>query len=111
MGRNHHGRPGPARSRPSPGSGVPLAPRSSATIRPMAGRALLLRAEPGFSLPAFERFAPPPPPTLVTARIEAASQPGDIVLDLFGRGGWVARAAIDQQRKGVSLESTPLDRL
>ena len=72
----------------------------------MAGRALLLRAEPGFSLPAFERFAPPPPPALVAARIEAASQPGDIVLDLFGRGGWVARAAIDRQRKGISLEGT-----
>ncbi len=39
------------------------------------------------------------------------SAPGDIVLDLFGRGGWVARAAIDRQRKGVSLEGTPLDRL
>ena len=77
----------------------------------MAGRALLLRAEPGFSLPAFERFAPPPPPALVTARLEASSQPGEIVLDLFGRGGWVARAAIDMQRKGISLESTPLDRL
>ena len=77
----------------------------------MAGRALLLRAEPGFSLPAFERFAPPPPPALITARLETASQPGEIVLDLFGRGGWVARAAIDAQRKAVSLESTPLDRL
>ena len=77
----------------------------------MAGRALLLRAQPGFSLPAFERFAPPPPPALVTARLEASSQPGEIVLDLFGRGGWVARAAIDMQRKGISLESTPLDRL
>ena len=78
---------------------------------PMAGRALLLRADPGFSLPAFERFAPPPAPALVAARLEAASQPGEIVLDLFGRGGWVARAAIDAQRKGISLESTPLDRL
>ena len=77
----------------------------------MAGRALLLRAEPGFSLPAFERFAPPPPPALVVARLEAGSQPGEIVLDLFGRGGWVARAAIDQQRKAISLEATPLDRL
>lgn len=77
----------------------------------MAGRALLLRAEPGFSLPAFERFAPPPPPALVAARLEAHSQPGDIVLDLHARGGWVARAAIDAQRVAVSLESTPLDRL
>jgi hypothetical protein len=77
----------------------------------MAGRALMLRAEPGFSLPAFERFAPPPPPALVAARIDAASAPGDIVLDLFGRGGWVARSAIDRQRKGVSFETTPLDRL
>ena len=54
-------RPGPVRLRQS---------------GPMAGRALLLRADPGFSLPAFERFAPPPPPALVAARIEAARQPG-----------------------------------
>ena len=77
----------------------------------MAGRALLLRVEPGFSLPAYERFAPPPPPALVAARLEASSAPGDIVLDLFGRGGWVARSAIDSQRKAVSLESSALDRL
>lgn len=77
----------------------------------MAGRALLLRAEPGFSLPAFERFAPPPPPAVVAARLDAHSAPGDIVLDLHGRGGWIARAAIDRQRVAVSLESTPLDRL
>jgi hypothetical protein len=77
----------------------------------MAGRALLLRAAPGFSLPAFERFAPPPPPAVVAARIEAHSAPGDIVIDLHSRGGWVARSAIDRQRRAVSLETTPLDRL
>ncbi len=77
----------------------------------MAGRTLLLRAEPGFSLPAWERLSPPPPPALIAARLEAASEPGDIVLDPFGRGGWVARAAIDHQRKAVSLEGTALDRL
>ena len=77
----------------------------------MAGRASLVRAEPGFSLPFFDRLAPPPPPGLVAARIEAHSKPGDIVLDLAGRGGWVGRAAVDRQRRAVSLESTPLTRL
>ncbi len=77
----------------------------------MAGRALLIRAEPGFSLPAFERAAPPPPPALLAARLDAGSVPGDIVLDPFGRGGWVARAAIDRQRKAISMETGALDRL
>jgi hypothetical protein len=77
----------------------------------MAGRSLLLRADPGFSLPAWERLAPPPPPALIAARLEAASAPGDIVLDPFGRGGWVARAAIGRQRRAVSLEATALDKL
>ena len=77
----------------------------------MAGRASLVRAEPGFSLPFFDRLAPAPPPALVAARIEAHSGPGDVVLDLAGRGGWVAHAAIDRQRRAVSLESSPLTRL
>lgn len=77
----------------------------------MAGRASLVRAEPGFSLPFFDRLAPPPPPGLIAGRIEAHSGPGDVVLDLSGRGGWVARAAVDRQRRAVSLESTPLTRL
>jgi hypothetical protein len=77
----------------------------------MAGRLLLSRAEPGFTLPAFERIAPPPAPELVGARLEANSAPGDIVADLFGRGGWIARAAVDRQRRGFSLESSPLTRL
>jgi hypothetical protein len=77
----------------------------------MVGRLLLSRAEPGFTLPALERLAPPPAPELVDARIEANSAPGDIVADLFGRGGWIARAAIDRQRRAFSLESSPLTRL
>ncbi len=77
----------------------------------MAGRASLVRAEPGFSLPFFDRLAPPPPPGLIAGPIEAYSAPGDVVLDLSGRGGWVARAAVDRQRRAVSLESTPLTRL
>jgi hypothetical protein len=77
----------------------------------MAGRASLVRAEPGFSLPFFDRLAPPPPPGLLAERIDAHSAPGDIVLDLNGRGGWVARSAVDRQRRSVSLESTPLTRL
>ena len=77
----------------------------------MVGRLLLSRVEPGYTLPAFERLAPPPPRELVDARIEAGSEPGDIVADLFGRGGWVARAAVDRNRRSFSLESSPLTRL
>ena len=77
----------------------------------MAGRATLVRSEPGFTLPFFERLAPPPPPALIATRIEALAKPGDAVLDLAGRGGWVARAAVDRQRRAVSLETTPLTRL
>jgi hypothetical protein len=77
----------------------------------MAGRASLVRAEPGFSLPFFDRLAPAPPPALVAARLETHSGPGDVVLDLHGRGGWIAHAAIDRQRRAVSIESSPLTRL
>lgn len=62
-------------------------------------------------MPAFERLAPPPSPELVLARLEAATSPGDIVADLHGRGGWIARAAIDRQRRALTLESSPLTRL
>src|SRR6185295_20112245 len=77
----------------------------------MVGRLLLSRAEPGFTLPAYERLSPAPPPELVHARLEANSASGDIVADLHGRGGWIARAAIDRQRRGFSLETSPLTRL
>ncbi len=77
----------------------------------MSGRASPSDNEPGFSLPAFERAAPPPPPALVASRIDLYSSAGDVVADLFGRGGWVARAAVDRQRRAISLESSPLTRV
>src|SRR4029078_10776867 len=77
----------------------------------MAGRATLVRSEPGFTLPFFERLAPPPPPALIASRIEGLAKPGDAVPGLGGRGVWVARAAVDRQRRAVSLETTPLTRL
>jgi hypothetical protein len=77
----------------------------------MTGRVASTRAEAGYSLPAFERLAPAPSAGLLAARIEAHTGPGDVVVDLAGRGGWVARAALDRQRRAVSIESTPLTRM
>ncbi len=77
----------------------------------MAGRDPFLRSDPGWSLPAFTRLAPPLPPDLIAARIEANSRPGDVVVDLHGRGGWIARTAVDRQRRAASLETSPLTRL
>ncbi len=76
----------------------------------MTGRGPL-DPKPGYSLPVFDRVAPAPPAPVVAARIEQHTGPGDVVADLFGRGGWVARAALDRQRKAVSLESSPLTRM
>lgn len=69
------------------------------------------RADVGGNLPVFERLAPAPAPALLAARIEAHTGPGDVVADLAGRGGWVARAAVDRQRRAVSIESSPLTRM
>ena len=77
----------------------------------MTGRVGNAQSETGIALPAFEKSAPPPSPALVSARIDAHTSAGDVVADLFGRGGWIARAAVDRQRRGVSLESTPLTRM
>ena len=93
------------RARPGPGGWVWHNPED------MAGPDLLLHGAPGFSLPAFERLAPAPSPEALAQRIEAQSSPGDVVVDLFGRGGWVARAALDRQRRACTFESTPLTRL
>ena len=77
----------------------------------MSGRAAFSSTEPAHSLPVFDRLAPAPSPAIVAARIELHSGPGDVVADLFGRGGWVARSAVDLQRRGISLESSPLTRM
>lgn len=74
------------------------------------------RAQPGrpvepLALPVFARLAPALPPALLAARIEAATEPDDLVIDPFGRGGWVARTALAMGRRAVSIEITPLTRL
>ncbi len=71
----------------------------------------LIRPEQGPTLPTFERLAPPPPLNVVAAEIEGRSRPGDVVVDLFGRGGWVARTAIAHLRRSYTFESGPLTRL
>ena len=76
------------------------------TSRDIAGRP----AEP-LSLPIFARLAPALPSDLVAARIEAATALDDVVIDVFGRGGWVARAALALGRRAVSIETSPLTRL
>jgi hypothetical protein len=76
------------------------------TVRPHGAR-----TDVGGNLPVFERLAPAPPPALLAARIDAHTGPGDVVADLAGRGGWVARAAVDRQRRAVSIESSPLTRM
>jgi hypothetical protein len=76
------------------------------TSRDIAGRP----AEP-LSLPIFARLAPALPAGLIAARIEAATAPDDVVVDLFGRGGWVARTALALGRRAVSIETSPLSRL
>ncbi|HET7028524.1 MAG TPA: hypothetical protein VFI28_12595 [Candidatus Limnocylindrales bacterium] len=68
-------------------------------------------ADVGPTLPLFERLAPPPPIAPLAARIEALTAAGDVVVDLHGRGGWVARTAIDRQRRALSIEMEPLTRL
>ena len=77
----------------------------------MTGRTSYRDPEPAPSLPIFDRLLPAPPQALVVARIEAHSGAGDVVADLFGRGGWIARAALDRQRLAISLESNPLTRM
>ncbi|MFO1541537.1 MAG: hypothetical protein ACKOTZ_14030 [Chloroflexota bacterium] len=68
----------------------------------------LIRPRKGPSLAALERLAPAPSADLVAAEIEARTGTGDIVLELHGRGGWVARSAVDRLRRAYTIESSAL---
>ncbi|HTS15009.1 MAG TPA: hypothetical protein VMH24_05035, partial [Candidatus Sulfotelmatobacter sp.] len=71
----------------------------------------LIRPDAGPSLPFLARLAPPPAPNLVAAELEGRSSPGDVIIDLFGRGGWVARAAVGRLRRTLDFETMALTRL
>jgi len=77
----------------------------------MTGRQPPGPSEPGRALPVLDRLAPAPPASRVISLIEGHTGDGDIVADPFGRGGWIARAGLDRQRRVVSLESSPLTRM
>ena len=77
----------------------------------MAARDLPTRAASPLALPVFERLAPALPSDCLAERILAATEPDDVVVDLFGRGGWVARAALAIGRRALSVETAPLTRL
>jgi hypothetical protein len=70
----------------------------------------LIRPVTGPRLSAFERLAPPPPENVVAAELAARTAPGDVVIDIHGRGGWIARNAIDSLRRVYACESMPLTR-
>jgi len=71
----------------------------------------LIRPHPGPQLPAFERLARSPAENVIEAELTARTAPGDVVVDVHGRGGWVARAAIGALRRAYACESTALTRL
>jgi hypothetical protein len=71
----------------------------------------LLRPELAPTLPPFDKLAPPAPLNLLAAQIESLTSPGDVVIDLHGRGAWVPRAAIHRLRRSWAFESNRLTRL
>lgn len=65
----------------------------------------------GPRLPALERLTPAPDLAVLAAEIASRTKPGDVVLELHGRGGWVTRVAIEQLRRSFTIETTALTRL
>lgn len=70
-----------------------------------------MRPARGLVLPSLERLAPPPPENQIAIELEARTAPGDVVVELHGRGGWVARSAVNRLRRAYDFESTALTRL
>src|ERR1019366_656691 len=89
----------------------PNADRSVWQNRRMAGRELPARMAAMLTLPVFDRLPPPPANPALIAAIEGASEQDDVVVDLAGRGGWVARTALGLGRRALSIETSPLTRL
>jgi hypothetical protein len=71
----------------------------------------LLRPEPAPTLAPFDRLAPPAPLNQLAAQIDDLTSAGDIVVELHGRGAWVARTAIHRLRRAWVFESNALTRL
>lgn len=70
------------------------------------------RTQPrGSRLPALERLAASPDASVIAQHIDRRSKPGEVVLELHGRGGWVTRGALDRLRRSFTIESTALTRL
>lgn len=77
----------------------------------MAARDIAPRAASPLELPVCARLAPVLQPEVLAAELGARTRPDDVVLDLAGRGGWVARTALALGRRAVSVEATALCRL
>src|SRR6476661_4969260 len=71
----------------------------------------VFRPTPAPTLSIFERLAPPPPENVIAFELNGRTVPGDVVIDLHGRGGWVARTGIGALRRIYDFESSGLTKL
>src|SRR4051812_14957525 len=71
----------------------------------------VFRPTPAPTLAIFERLAPPPPENVIALELNSRTVPGDVVIDLHGRGGWVARTGIGALRRVYDYEASGLTKL
>ena len=71
----------------------------------------VFRPTPAPTLPMFERLAPPPPENVIALELNSRTVPGDVIIDLHGRGGWVARTGIGALRRIYDYEASGLTKL